>query len=146
MENKSDLGEKQIIMRYQSLQQAYSAVYASLSFSCAILNLICVWMFSRKEFATNYFNLLRIHSVNSLILNLNDLIFYLWLDSSSSNWLYFAVETVLYTFGILLDILIVYERIKILNSNWKPALKFTLAKLVASSLAVSILSILLYVY
>ncbi len=138
----SYFAEKQIIIRYESLQLAYSTVFTSLSFSCAILNLICVWMFSRKEFATNYFNLLRIHSINSLILNLNDLIFYLRPESNSSNKFYFAVETVSYTFGILLDISIVYERIKIMNYNFKPALKWTLAKLVVINLAVSTLNFL----
>lgn len=101
-----------------------------------ILNTLNIIILSSKNFKEKFNKYLNIYSLNSLILNLNDLIFYslyfvpnddfkyLYSFAFFYSHIYLVIWSISYSFAGVLDIFIIYERIQQFN----PSIKFLLKK------------------
>ena len=142
---------------YYTLTSVSCGIMLSFSAIGLIFNSISVNIFlATKNMDTRFFQYLKIFSTDSLLINLNDFIFYLLFFVVNSNvfvsgpnllypnkyyiyyysYVYVAVWCHVYTFGGLISIFFVYERLQLYN----PGLKF-LSKL--SPKVVSIIMIIL---
>lgn len=106
-----------------------------------VFNLICAFIFSNKNFNSKFYKILRIYSLNSCLLNLNDFVMFFsavinfkeftvsYKASFYICYVYVTIAVTLYTFGGIFDIVIVLERLSILSNKFKYLEKWTPGKL-----------------
>lgn len=116
-----------------------------------ILNMLCVFIFSKLHLNFKFFTLLKIYSISSGLLNLNDFVMYLacaiffekfYLTYHASIYVcyvYVLIAVTLYTFGGIFDILIVIERYNMLSTGFKYLKNWSPTEMAFYSLIISLI-------